>query len=117
MVKREELSMFVERRILLTVLQPNEHQSRLAYWARELPMDTPAAKYPISRNVMQGVHVPHVHFEVCLRISVICHHPFIPSLEQIINKRLHVHTHIISRVSRNYQRHEYVLPLKDDVRG
>jgi hypothetical protein len=33
MVKREELSMFVERRILATHLQPDEPQSCLAYWA------------------------------------------------------------------------------------
>jgi ubiquinone biosynthesis protein Coq4 len=33
MLKREELSMFVEQRILATLLQPNELQSRLAYWA------------------------------------------------------------------------------------
>jgi hypothetical protein len=44
MVNREELSMFVKQRILATPLQPNEHQSCLAYWARELPMDTLAAK-------------------------------------------------------------------------
>jgi hypothetical protein len=31
MVKREELSMFVERRILATLLQPNESQTFLAY--------------------------------------------------------------------------------------
>jgi hypothetical protein len=37
-------------------------------------------------------------FEVCLRSSVVCPHPFIPSLEQIIDQRLYVHTHIISRV-------------------
>jgi hypothetical protein len=36
---------------------------------------------------------------------------------QFINQRLHVHTHFIPRVSRNYQRHEYVLPLKAHTEG
>jgi len=44
MVKREELSMFVERRILATLPQPNEHQSCLAHWARKLPVNTPATE-------------------------------------------------------------------------
>ena len=52
MVKREELSMFVERRILATLRQPNEHQRRLAYWAWELPVNTPAVEYPIRWIVM-----------------------------------------------------------------
>ena len=38
-------------------------------------------------------------------------------MEQIINQRLHVHTHIIPRVFRNYQRQEYVLSLKEDAGG
>jgi hypothetical protein len=33
MVKRKELSMFVKRRILATLLQPDEPQSGLTYWA------------------------------------------------------------------------------------
>src|SRR6185369_5318591 len=57
MVKREELSMFVERRIFSTLSQPYEHQSCLAYWARELSVNTPAAEYPIRRQVMQGIMV------------------------------------------------------------
>jgi hypothetical protein len=36
---------------------------------------------------------------------------------QLINQRLHVHTHFIPRVSGNYQRHEYVLPLKAHTEG
>jgi hypothetical protein len=47
MVKREELTMFVERRILATLLQPNEPQMFLAYWTWELPMNTPGVEYPI----------------------------------------------------------------------
>jgi hypothetical protein len=64
MVKREELSMLVERRKLATLLQPNELQCCLAYWAWELPMDTPGAEYPIRQEVMHGVLVPNIHFEV-----------------------------------------------------
>jgi hypothetical protein len=41
MVRREELTMPVERRILATLLQPNEPHIFLAYWAWELPVDTP----------------------------------------------------------------------------
>jgi hypothetical protein len=59
--------MFVERRILATLLQPNEHKTFLAYWAWELPVNTPGAEYPIGQQVMQGVLVPNMHFEVCLR--------------------------------------------------
>ena len=117
MVKREELSMFVEQRILATLRQPNEHQRHLAYWAWELPVNTPATEYPICQIVMQGVLVPNIHFEVCLCSSVVCPYPFLPSMDQIINQRLHVHTHIISWVFRNYQRQEYVLSLKEDARG
>ena len=104
MVKREELSMFVERRILATLHQPNEHQRCLAYWAWELPVNTPGAEYPIRQEVMQGVVVPNMHFEVFLCSSVVCSYPFLPSTDQFINHRLHEHTHIILRVSRNYQR-------------
>jgi hypothetical protein len=52
MLKREELSMFIERRILATLLQPNEQQSCLAYWAWELPVNTPGAEYPIGQEVV-----------------------------------------------------------------
>jgi hypothetical protein len=47
MVKRQELSVFVERRVLATLRQPIELKVFLAYWAWALPLDTPAAKYPI----------------------------------------------------------------------
>jgi hypothetical protein len=60
MVKREELMMFIERRILATLLQLNEPQTFLAYWAWELPMNTPDAEYPIGQEVMQGVVVPNM---------------------------------------------------------
>ena len=80
-------------------------------------MNTPAIEYSIRRKVMQGVLVPNMNFEVCLCSSVVCPYPFLPSMDQIINQRLHVHTHIISRVFRNYQQQEYVLSLKEDARG
>jgi hypothetical protein len=115
MVNREELSMFVEPRILATLLQPNEHQSYLAYWARELPVNTPAAEYPIRRQVIQGIVVPNIHSKVCLCGSVVCPNPFLPSTEQIINQELHLYTHIILWMSRNYQRQEYILSLEDDA--
>jgi hypothetical protein len=66
---------------------------------------------------MHGVLVPNMHFEVCLRSSVIRQYPFLPSTYQFINQRLHVHTHFIPRVSGNYQRHKYVLPLKAHTGG
>jgi hypothetical protein len=44
MVRREELTMLVERRILATLLQPNEPHCFLAYWAWELPVNTPGAE-------------------------------------------------------------------------
>jgi hypothetical protein len=110
LVKREELSMFVERRILATLPQPNEPQNFLAYWAWKLLVNTPGAEYPIRQEVMQGV--PNMHSEVCLFSSVVCPYPFLPSMDQFIKHRLHEHTHIIPRVSRNYQRQEYVLLLK-----
>jgi hypothetical protein len=53
MVLRQELTMFVERRILATLVQPGEHHSCLACWARELPMNTPRAEYAIRQEVMQ----------------------------------------------------------------
>jgi hypothetical protein len=37
MVRREELTMPVEQRILATLVQPNEPHSFLTYWARETP--------------------------------------------------------------------------------
>ena len=40
MVRREELMMPVKRRILATLLQPNEPHNFLAYWAGELLVDT-----------------------------------------------------------------------------
>ena len=80
-------------------------------------MDTPGAGYPIRQKVMHGVLVPNIRFEVFLGSSVVSPYPFIPSTDQFIINRLHVHTHFVSRVSRNYQRQEYVLPLKEDPRG
>ena len=109
--------MFVERIILATLPQQNEHQCCLAYCTRELPVDTPATEYPICRQIMQGIVVPNIHSEVCLCSSIVCPNPIVPSTEQIVNHGLHVHTHIISRVSRNYQRQEYVLSLEDDAGG
>jgi hypothetical protein len=44
MVLRQELTMFVERRILATLGQPGEHHICLACWARELPVNTPRAE-------------------------------------------------------------------------
>jgi hypothetical protein len=117
MVKREELSMLVERQKLATLLQPNELQSCLAYRAWELPVDTPGAEYPIHQEVLHGILVPNIHFEVFLCSSVVSPYPFIPSTNQFIINRLHVHTHFVSWVSRNYQRQEYILPLKEDPGG
>ena len=94
---------FVERRILATLCQPNELQRSLAYWAWEPPVNTPATENPICRQVMQGVLVPNMYFEVCLCSSVVCSYPFLPSIDQIINQMLHVHTHIIPWVFWNYQ--------------
>jgi hypothetical protein len=53
-----------------------------------------------------------MHFEVCICSSVIRSYPLLPSTDQFINQRLHVHTHFNSRVWRNYERHDYVLSLK-----
>jgi hypothetical protein len=36
-------------------------------------------------------------------------------MDQFINHRLYEHTHITPWVSRNYQRQEYVMPLKGDA--
>jgi hypothetical protein len=103
MVKRKELSMFVERRILVTLPQPNELQSCLAYWTWKLPVNIPATEYPIRQEVMQGVVVPNMHFEVSLCSSVVCPYPFLPSMNQFINHRLHEHTHIVPQLFRNDQ--------------
>jgi hypothetical protein len=40
MLRREELTMFVEGRILATLLQQNEPHALLAYWAGKLAMNT-----------------------------------------------------------------------------
>ena len=80
-------------------------------------MDTLGVEYPIRQEVMHGVLVPNIHFEVFLCSSVVSPYPFIPSTDQFIINRLHVHTHFVSRVSWNYQRQEYVLSLKEDPGG
>jgi hypothetical protein len=85
MIKREELPMFIKRRILATLLQPNEPKTFLAYWAWILPVNTPSAEYPIRQQVMKGVLVPDMHFEVCLCSPVICPYSFLPSTDQFIN--------------------------------
>jgi len=72
-------------------------------------VNTPAVEYPIHQEVMQGVVVPNMHFEVCLCSSVVCPYPFLPSTDQFINHRLHEHAHIIPQVSMNYQRQEHIL--------
>src|SRR6185436_250086 len=100
-------------RIFSTLLQLDEHQSCLAYWARELSVNTPAAENPIRWQVMQEIMVPNIHSKVCLCSSIVCPNPFLPSTEQIINQGLYVDTHIISWISRNYQRQEYVLSLEN----
>jgi hypothetical protein len=103
MVKREELTMLVKRRKLVTPLQPSEPHNCLAYWAWELLVNTPRAEYAIHQEVMQGVVVPHMHCEVLLCSSVICQYPLFLIKDQFINERLHEHTHLVPRVSRNYQ--------------
>jgi hypothetical protein len=87
--------MFIEQQIFATLLQPNEPNSFLANWVWELTVNTPGADYPIRRYVMQGVLVPNMHFEVCLRRWVIRPYPFLPTTYQFINQRLHVHAHFI----------------------
>jgi hypothetical protein len=44
MVRREKSSIFIERRIFATLLQPNEPKSFLANWACELTVNTPGAE-------------------------------------------------------------------------
>ena len=109
--------MFVERRKLATLLQPDELQSCLAYWAWELPVNTTAAEYAIRHEVMQGVLVPDMHLKVPLCSSVVCPMTFFPSLDQFIPHRRHVHTHFVPWVPRNYQGQKYVLALKEHARG
>jgi hypothetical protein len=65
---------------------------------------------------MYGVLVPNMHSKVCLRSSVIRPYLFLLGTYQFIDQRLHVHAHFIPRVSGNYQRHEYILPLKAHTR-
>jgi hypothetical protein len=55
--------MFVERRKLATLLQPDEPDTVLTYWAWQLPVNTPAAKGTVRQEVMHGVLVPNMHFE------------------------------------------------------
>jgi len=50
MVKREELTMFVERRILATLLQPCEPHNFLTYWAWELPLTQKVHFNPYARK-------------------------------------------------------------------
>ena len=109
--------MFVERRKLATLLQPDELQSCLAYWAWELPVNTTAAEYAIRHEVMQGVLVPDMHLKVPLCSSVLCPMTFFPSLDQFIPHRRHVHTHFVPWVPRNYQGQEYVLALEEHAGG
>jgi hypothetical protein len=80
-------------------------------------VNTPRAEYAIRQEVVQGVVVPHMHCEVLLCSSVVCQYPLFLSMDQFIKHRLHEQTHIVPRVSRNYQRQEYVLGLKDDAGG
>jgi hypothetical protein len=109
--------MFVESNILATLLQPNEPKTFLAYRTWELPVNTPCTEYPIRQQVMHRVLVPNMHYEVLLCSPIVCPYPVLPSTDQIINERLHEHTHIILRVSRNNQRQDYVLSLKAYARG
>jgi hypothetical protein len=44
MVRREKLSMFIERRIFVTLLQPNEPKSFLTNRAWELTVNIPDAE-------------------------------------------------------------------------
>jgi hypothetical protein len=44
MVRREKLSMFIERRIFATLLQANKPKNSLANWAWELTMNTLGAE-------------------------------------------------------------------------
>jgi hypothetical protein len=64
MVKREELTMFVERRILVTLLQPNEPQMLLVYWAWELPINTPGADSDENRQKWTEKSYFYFHFYI-----------------------------------------------------
>jgi hypothetical protein len=44
MIRREKLSMFIERRIFVALLQPNESKSFLANWAWELTVNAPGTE-------------------------------------------------------------------------
>jgi hypothetical protein len=44
MIRREKLSMFIERRIFVVLLQSNESKSFLANWAWELTVNAPGAE-------------------------------------------------------------------------
>jgi hypothetical protein len=102
MVKREELSMFVEEYLPPFINQIN-FRATLHTGLGNFPINTPTAEYPIGLQVMQGVVVPNMDFEVCLCSLVVCPNPFLPSTDQIINQRVHVHIHIILQVFKNYQ--------------
>jgi hypothetical protein len=43
--------------------------------------------------------------------------PFLPSMSQFINQKIHVHAHFIPQVFGNYQRHKYVLFLQAYTKG
>jgi hypothetical protein len=58
-----------------------------------------------------------MHFEVSLCSTVVRPYPFLPSFDQIINQKHHEHTHMFSRVIKNYQRQEHHLSLEDDAGG
>jgi hypothetical protein len=80
-------------------------------------MNTQGEEWPICREVMHGVLIPNMHFEVFLCTSIVCPYPLLPSMNHFINHRLHVHTHFIPRVSKNYQQQEHVLLLKAYAKG
>src|SRR5664279_684028 len=58
-----------------------------------------------------------MHIEVSFRRSVVCPETHHPSFFQLIHQRLHVHTHIFSRVVGpwNYKGQEHVLSLHNGV--
>jgi hypothetical protein len=83
--------MLVEWWILSTLLQPDEPQTFLAYWAWELSMNTPGWEQPIRQEVMNRVPVPNIHLEGCPFSLVVCPYTFLPSTNQFIPQRLHVY--------------------------
>jgi hypothetical protein len=111
MVRREKLSMFIEWRIFATLLQPNESKSFLARHGNLLWIHQTQNSPYVGKSCMEYWYL-NMHFEVCLHSSVIRSYPLLPSTDQFINQRLHVHAHFNSRVWRNYERHNYVLSLK-----